>query len=131
MSQVFVVTTGQYSEYRIKAILSDNGAAIKLAEQIGGRVQPWAVDTDSEQTYKPAFKIEIDLASGEIYDISQDEGWAVRLVGINERVGESLCNQNYATVESFVSLGHAKKLAVEARQHWLRTKDFLVTDTQE
>ena len=42
--RVFIVTTGEYSDYRIRAVYSNREEADKAASLIGGNVEEFAVD---------------------------------------------------------------------------------------
>jgi len=122
MSKVFVLTSGEYSEYRIVGVCKDEETAKKLvADEVAGNVEPFELDI--LVTYKRFKRWECDLNA---------ETAALRRLIISERFLppdsnlRSLCwkasmsGGETASGCSYISREHALKLAVEARQEMLR-----------
>lgn len=124
---VYVVTEGQYSDYGITAMFSTKALAEAYIEEIkrknesdhcDANIEEWVLDESAGNVAKDVFHCSIDLKSGEI-----GNQWDYReIVPNNKRVGETSIIGQFATVTSYVNAAHANKLAVKARQKWLREK---------
>jgi hypothetical protein len=49
MSEVYIVTEGEYSDYKIVAVFTDKALATKCADLVSGDVETWTVDADAGQ----------------------------------------------------------------------------------
>lgn len=121
MATVYIVTHGEYSDYGIDAVFSDREKADRFAAELekavdGQRVQvaEWTVDEKAEAFARPIYLCYIDR------DGNAEIG-APRYMFVSERYTKMLaCDSGRCYGESAVSAEHAMKLAVEARQKWLR-----------
>lgn len=138
--KVWVLTSGEYSDYRIEGIFSSREAAERIL--LRARADKYAtefndpegyeVDALADHTYGPSFRMLMRLDTGEAmegYTSSpelrhpgrcevefRDIAWSR-----DEHAVPCVC------VTSPISREHAVKVAVEKRQEWLRTRD-LVSD---
>lgn len=139
---VFLVTSGSYSDYRIDAIFSTR----KLADQFiktktnspededGDRsyysdfnnIQEWTIDDLANARWRKTWSAGILLDTGEIKELSRSNGEEFttnkqRGHIYQEAVAVPAYGHRLVTrTVSYVSAGHAEKLAIEARQNWLR-----------
>ncbi len=136
--KVHVVTTGQYSDYRIAAIFSARDAAERYlhVNDTGehpydtGRIEEWSIDEISEPVSVIPWQASIDCDTGEIMwthkanwsEVIQ-RGMRAGPVDIHEVTDQP--RKAWIIVTSYASEEHAKKLAIEARQKWLREKRSL------
>lgn len=127
---VYVVTDGSYSDYGIKAIFSTK----ELAEeyQDAGKfddIEEWELDAEVGKIPRETWNVTIDCTTGELMPVyhniasnhnmglPSDRGFARDLQRRNN------ANSPFETViaaTSYESPEHAQKLAIEARQAWLR-----------
>lgn len=132
--KVYVVTSGEYSDYRIVGIYSTEDKAQRVMDADRGdidlydeyRIEEWDIDEidHSEYVLKTGYYARIKTENGDIYDSGQFE----RYVKPNARIGSSwddIPDWSYKynhtqTAVSYISSEHAVKLAVEYRQTWLR-----------
>lgn len=133
MKSVYVVTSGAYSDYRIQAVFSSRKLAqawIDLHNYQGSwenpnefNIEPWGVDELKEAEVFDVYSCGIMLETGQII-----EQHCVRKLVLPFR-GHLLQHSTavplykgakVSRVESGVSADHARKLAIEARQRWLR-----------
>lgn len=133
MSEVYVVTAGEYSDYRILAIFSTPEAADKYvcAHNTGenpnasASVEEWPIDEVSEPVSVAPWQASIVCDTGDI-SWTRRQNWS-EVIQRGTRAGpedihmiSSKPPRGWIIVTSYVSEEHAKKLAVEARQKWLR-----------
>jgi len=143
--KVYIVTIGSYSDYSIDSVFS----TVELAEtyrsklEVSGADCPQILEMELDElenisaVVKTVYHCCISLRDGEIWDgcakQPSDELWRVESKEIvkctNQRsdtiyVREQTYGYGIPKIEvsSFVSLEHARKLAVEARQKWIREK---------
>ena len=121
---VYVVTWGSYSDYHIEGIFSSLSEAEAYAKITEGGVETWLVDEFAGYIKRLCFWAIIRFGDGSIIK----EGCAERPGLPTARIAKNIL-PNPETPEwarctyvSFVSPEHARKLAAEARQHWLRVK---------
>jgi len=126
MTEIYIVTQGSYSDYHIKACFSNRKYAEDYCANVNNLdnrytdeaiIEEYDVD-DSEVRnliIRSVWRIDIKFPSGEF---SYPEESKV-LVDATKR-GQADTYVDFATAESYISMDHAKKLAVEARQQWLR-----------
>ena len=129
MGKVWIYTEGSYSDYHVEAVFSTKEKADAYAAQCGeyGGVDEWDVDEFADHVRRPWWVCEIDLETGDL--VRAREGSEV--ISPHERGSEesgtgtsydptSYNLRDVASGKSFVSKDHAMKLAVEARQAYLR-----------
>ena len=133
MANVYLVTEGAYSDYKILAVFSSSEKAaeyIREAEKSdygGVRVEVYELDNDNGERFHLIYFVSINLATGDVVpNISfytyQGESWRLESQGYR---GEADVQCHYGSQphvqgESAVSREHALKLAAECRQKWLR-----------
>jgi hypothetical protein len=116
--KIFIVTSGEYSDYHIEGVFSTKKLAEEFAAKGSGNVEEYDLDARTKDQVREVFCVEIDLHTGEIN---------------REDSVERLCGDRYTEVNiygypsrsriiagSVVSRDHAIKIAVEGRQKWLR-----------
>ena len=125
--KVYLVSTGAYSAHGVRGVFSTQELAEAyrrtLIEPNPGEdsyVEEWEVDAEVGKVWRDCFYATIGLEDGEIVGEHGDR--------ILARPGDRTARPNYGytgdesrkLVCSLVSAEHARKLAVEARQEWLR-----------
>lgn len=125
---IYIVTQGEYSDYHIKAVFLDEQAAKDFVAICGGDIEDWQVGVPENAVYATIHCCQLWADDGSLryethptYDYKQ---WVLRDVGLwrvnrawnSREQGQAI--QVYA--QSTVSLEHARKLAAEGRQEWLR-----------
>jgi len=149
---VYVVTSGEYSDYHIVCVFLDRAAAQKYCEHRnrsvnkGGpydecEVEEYPLNVAGKDVLKQRFEARIDIATGDVtdlpsrgYDITpanartehdcEDYQWEYAgQVLWGEDTTDADGTQIAVDVVSYVSQEHARKLAVEARQAHLRSED--------
>jgi hypothetical protein len=131
---VYLVSEGSGSDYRIEGVFSTREKAQAYIDRVGpgdGRgIEEYVLDERQRWEHVRPWGCMIDLDTGEIFRGPEratprmmDPGRAVvslhwrMLGGERDRIG------HYATtVTSPVSAGHARKVAAEKRQEWLRLR---------
>lgn len=124
MTEVYVVTQGDYSDYRIRAIFSRRETADAYVAEIkrnryedGAEVEVWPLDTQAGARMAPTWYVTIDLESGDVTGPREDRPSMV----VDRQAFEPIFHgRRTASVRSSVSGEHALKLAAEVRQRWLR-----------
>ncbi len=130
MSDIFVVTSGEYSDYGIRAIFSTEELANrwialhKEGDRSEFNIETWSLDGEATAENITVWRCGILLDSGEIkeppYPYTEVRvpfrGYILQAaVSVPAYDGRLV-----ARVESGVSAEHAEKVAVEARQAWQR-----------
>ena len=120
---VYVVTAGEYSDYHIEAVFSAPDKAQqycdelnKVSEYACAKVQPHPIDEEHHEVARKTYRCE--LPSGEC---GEETDLTMALPDAREESTTVYDNGDVEAV-SFVSIDHAKKLAVEALQAHLRKK---------
>lgn len=117
---IYIVTDGDYSEYSICAVFSTKAKADAYTERCGGRVEKWIIDEHEGWIMRPYYCCRINLDSGEV-----DFQWTLNeLASPTARVPRTrpFVNRQVAIGYSYVGADHARKIAVERRQEWIRKK---------
>lgn len=130
MSEIYIVTSGCYSDYGISAVFTDKQSAedyVKECHKCGqsdASVETWEANSEAEKVCRPAWAIQMFLDGR----LRMDSHYNI-LASPNMRVHEGINNAFYddgkygfVCVTSLVSRDHAIKLAIEKRQAVLRTK---------
>jgi len=130
MASVFIVTQGSYSDYSILAVFGDEHEAEEFASRQkswagdNAEVEEWELDRWKEAVEKDTWQATIDLKSGEL----TRTGFPVKqYVPQGCTCWERYHNKQLGTITltSTVDFDHADKLAVEARQAYLREETIL------
>jgi hypothetical protein len=124
--QVFIVTSGCYSDYGIEGVFSDEQKAIAFKTEFEkdknseADIEAWDVDKRAEEVARLVYTAIIKTPSGDVLSCNAKG----EMVSPNQRATPKpdlqRHNALWSTGESAVSPEHAMKLAVEARQAWLR-----------
>ena len=142
---IFIVTCGTYSDYSIMSVFSERAKAEKYLEELKKisndkpQIEEWPVDDEDEKIARQYWESTIQLVTGEMRERRSNYSdeplimfdWATP----NQKAG--LCSDldemphrcggyfsGTAWFRSFESQEHANKLAVEARQAFLRRVDI-------
>jgi hypothetical protein len=124
MIPIYIVTSGEYSDYRIRGVYSTRKGAEKQFAEVQGeawdyvhQIEEYELDAPApDDSDAPAYEAEIDLETGAI---TEEPGEQWRAVATKTETMRSL---KKARTSSTQSQQHANKLAVEARQKWLRER---------
>lgn len=141
MTTIYVVTSGEYSEYGIRGLFSDRGAAQGFIDLVcseypdeyhtdGLRIEDWQLDWLSGTRKGQAFAAEIRLCDGEVSDrpatdvlITPHGEICEEVPGIGPEDREArdggVIASHYITY-SLISQEHARRLAAEKRQEEIR-----------
>src|SRR6267154_3215731 len=125
MTKIFLVTSGQYSDYSVDAVFSTHEKAMSYVgedlEKSGCNIEEFEIDGNSGETHKDGFMVIIDLESG---DITESHPSGKRLTGLNSKYESAaisdmrdfgkkgtgaLLGRITATVYSYVDQDHAIK----------------------
>lgn len=114
---VYLVTDGDYSDYHIKAIFSTRelAEAYKAKRAPDGYIEEYELDTASSEVLRTCYACHIWIEDGSIREWSFQE-WALPTT----RARNVAIGSVGASAYSYVSPKHARKLAIEARQAYLR-----------
>ena len=129
---IYIVTDGTYSDYHIEAVFSELDKAEKYLAELkqmsndDPRIEEWPVDIDQNKIAKEYWRTTINLVTGKITEGNNSMGWALpeQRVGNGSDMNEIPYKGTGYVPDvyfvSFVSREHANKLAIEARQEFLR-----------
>ena len=121
MSKVYIVTEGEYSDYKICGVFSSREKAEAFApKECGAEVTEWDLDR-TDTVYQKVYRVEVSIKTG--YATSWPESWEMvprdySNVCIYPRLGTT----GVAYARSVVSNDHALKIAGELRQEELRKR---------
>ncbi len=130
--KVYVVTSGQYSDYSVDAVFTDKLEAevyvtecLTISKDVND-IAEWETGRPSgEDVIVPLWRACICLGTGLIdFDPEPKPYWRGCRMQQNENLKfvKDFREESFAILYSSESLDHAKKLAVEFRQFWLRTR---------
>lgn len=135
MTTIYIVTSGEYSDYGIDGIFSTKSKAETFIEECKKQTylksdyeaEEWELDDKTESTVATSWDAVLDIATG---DIERREA-RIEFVAKNKRVSKVLVPDYVSQahpkgsiiVQSFVSLEHAVKLCVEKQQELLRKEN--------
>jgi hypothetical protein len=123
---VYVVTTGDYSDYRVKALCSTLEKAKDFIQRAGiisdSDIDEWEVDGLEDYCNRPNWECVLNVlghidrrSEGSEFVPSSERG------GANTYdLGKMSFNKQFFRGVSYESAEHALKLAAECRQAWLR-----------
>lgn len=123
---IYLVTSGEYSDYRIRAAFSAQELADAYCrESSDASVEVWALDEKAGTTRKECYFASVYLDDGSLRSAGTDTSSC--LVRPGDRLPyRQVCStwrpplRQYVVVWSSESPEHAMKACVEARQEWLR-----------
>lgn len=116
MTAIYLVTDGEYSDYRVMGAFSTPEKAQAYVDANGGEFEAMVLDEQEGAAPRPWFRSSIDLKTGEITHrwvdtaTKKPQDSESCIYGTSGRAGG----------HSAISQDHADKLAVEVRQAWLR-----------
>lgn len=132
MAKIYLVTDGEYSDYSIYGAFSSREKAQQYIDArnapdtcwrlSGANIEEWEIDEGLSERLHTRWRIGLALGNGEVVEPARsNESWGLPANGV-EGISSVPCHQNRGIVraESVESAEHAMKLAVEARQKWLR-----------
>ena len=135
---IYVVTAGEYSDYGICAMFSRREDAERYIELHGGKcrsdvnryadysIEEYGLDEHRGAEWVSVYSTEISMGTGDIRRRDESQVLSTDLFARKSRVDvfdhSSDCRYHTARAYSGVSQDHADKLAVEARQKYLREK---------
>lgn len=136
MSKVFAVSSGSYSDYSVLAIFSTKANAEKYMANMRAHsdscyrasglndIEEYELDAALAETEYDRYSVGIMLDDGSIKEsYGPQKSWGIPKATsyIAEKV-PCYENRGIARATSPKSLEHAKKVAIEARQKWLRER---------
>jgi hypothetical protein len=134
MTTIYIVTNGSYSDYHIEAVFSTKAAAeawLAEAQESSGfsadlpQIEEWPLDERAGEILRTAWRCGIRLDSGEFYGEEPLRALGKpqeRTATVEEYPPQLPAFGGVCLVISYVSAEHARKLAVEYRQKWLRDR---------
>ena len=125
----FIVTAGEYSDYRIEGVFSSKPKAEAYVAEFRKErhydhdisIEEWGIDAEAGKVVRTVWNSLIEFQTGEI----RHNNPTTAIADPNQRfIEESPPPWNHPRMirQSFVSQEHADKLCVESRQKWLRMK---------
>jgi hypothetical protein len=122
LETVYIVTKGDYSDYRIVAVFKSRKEAEDfIGEDTEPNIEEWTCGEPKEGPNRKVWHVKMDLLSGNFlektytYFTQKPRDWSEGYVNCSY-------NYHYATGASVISEEHAMKVAIEARQKWLARK---------
>lgn len=124
---VWIVTSGVYSGYRIEAVFPSRAEAAKFVAALVGterqeasrQIERW--EFGKQPKMSRIFRCELDAASGKLRSEWSYTQWNFD-ANFVDRVPSASAGKAGAFGTSDKSAEHARKLAAEARQKWLRER---------
>jgi hypothetical protein len=128
MSKVYVLTEGEFSDYRIVAVFSTREGAEKV---LAGypytciEIDEWTLDAIAEHEWGMTWYATINLSEGEAHRYYERQGFR-HPTAVTVDFYRPADDAPFSTIQvrSPVSAEHAMKVAAEKRQEWLRTKEL-------
>ncbi len=121
MPTVYLVTSGEYSDYSVDGAFSTEGLAKEFAAKAeGAQIEPWELDERCQDENCSYWSAELDLAT----DLLLTRNSGTELADPKTRVAtvehaDYVCKahpEGYVYSHSYVSQEHANKLCVEKKQ---------------
>jgi len=134
--KIYIVTSGDYSDYGVDAVFSTKEKAdayVATARANGdfsccvNNPDEWELDAIPLESIKSMWTVNCDLGDG---SLDEPIGPTAEVVSDGSRGDADIFAPWRAVGRSYVSAEHAKKLAVEARQKWLREQANHATTRQ-
>ena len=120
---VYIVTEGTYSDYHIEGAFSSRKRAeeyikIHLSDKYREEVSidEYELDEELEKSYRTIYRVRVIYHDGRVDREWEDQGYFKDNYSNKKLLGA------VALGESVISKEHALKLAIEARQEWLRNR---------
>ena len=118
---IYVVTEGEYSDYRIMAVFSSKKKADAYFKEVGSSnsVEEYVLDEQSGWVGVKLWQARIRISDGQLCELGQD--YSQTMVPSPRHVESQVSTAgDCIIVKSAVSSNHAEKVAVERRQKHLR-----------
>ncbi len=117
MTIIYVVTTGEYSNYRILGLFSTETLARAFIERYGdGDITEWLLDERVDDANRTVYGCSLFMNNGAL-----DRRWTAKeFCAADFSEGRPHAGAFYAVGRSAISQAHADKLAAEFRQAYLR-----------
>ncbi len=136
MVVIYLVTSGEYSDYSVDGAFSSEKLANQFIKIAGGSIEPWEMDERRRDRNCPHWYATLDLKTGGISAGSASS--YSEIADPNTRVGyvkyyDYSCiahPEGHINAQSYISQKHANKLCVEKRQEILRTGILTTTEKE-
>lgn len=128
--EIYIITVGEYSDYHIDACFLDKEKAERYLEQAklvncydGARLEVYILNEGQEKVVRKYWSSKIDVLTGKITENEEtfyewaDQSERGEYTNF-EKLGTYIPTELYSN--SYISSEHANKLAIEARQNFLR-----------
>lgn len=128
---VYLVSTGQYSDWAVRGIFSTREKAEALRVELGkvgdcnsppNDVAEWEVDGEEGKVCRMIHSARMDFDTGDCRTYSPRPDIWPASDACEIYPGETHDGHAWVCVESPVSAEHAAKVAAEKRQEWLRSR---------
>lgn len=124
MTKIYIVTIGEYEDYRIVGAFSTRELAEKCANAIQAReVEVYDVDSDEVLGLElgEVYTVSVDLESGRVIPVTSPQYTDIRhklrhTIGFHEYRG--FMRNPYVRVQSPISRDHAQCVCNEMRRRW-------------
>lgn len=124
--KIYVVTSGEYSDYQIDALYSTRDRAlahIGSEQNDRAKIEEWELDEEQDSVWMETWSVGLLEDGSTNPHIRFGSYWSFREQSWRGRVNSWDCHDGWRfNADSPISREHAHKLAVEARQEWLRKK---------
>ena len=114
MKKVYIVEEGEYSDRHTVGVFSSMAKAKKYCEKNAADIDEWIVDELCTMRMRTIYSSKLDPQTGNLKEETS------RQEEQPKNYTYSWCTMNYCGAESVRSAAHARKLAAERRQAWLR-----------
>jgi hypothetical protein len=130
---VYIVTSGEYSDYHIDGVFDNKSAADALVARIRDAiVEPWNLNDRGSWILRDAWQCTIYIKDGRLDNIYKGKSTWQELADPTLKIrclehtfdpfNDGNDTYDYLKVESYISEKYAIKLATEARQRVLRER---------
>jgi hypothetical protein len=117
MKTAYVITSGSYSDYGISGVFSTKEKAEEFVSNNqcdDYDIEEWSINELEGQTHKTVWTCHLNKETGDVEFANEFK------ILCDKRYTASEVYKEFIKGESSVSAEHARKLAVEKRQEWLR-----------
>lgn len=130
MTTIYLVTSGEYSDYCVEGVFSSEKLAKEFAVKSGGEIEPWVLDERSVDRNCHYWLAVLHLATGNLSPRGGEDKY--ELANPKTRAGYVKYDPAYKSEaypkgciysKSYVSQEHANKLCVEKKQEIQRQGD--------
>ena len=118
---IYVVTAGSYSDYHIEAVFTDKEEATRWAKEAKAEVEELDSEIHCREIMRMYWLATINKNGEQINKNYQSQEMALTTLRGNGGITR-LYGEVHFRGKSYESQEHAVKLAIEARQEWLRNE---------